>query len=202
MRSSFIFVSEFARTLLFLAFAGAAVTLVGSGVRWLRDQQSRIRACLVKGLGGRPDVMLVGEGGGAAINFRAGLVAVAWDNGAWRLVYPLEELRGGELIVDSQVAARAIPGEARRVLDQVVSSAGQVILRLIFDDPARPHFDLLLYTAANEARRDQPSPAAAIAAANEWLARIDALQRRPVKAAAVARPEPEDDFDEDEPELL
>ena len=193
--------SEFARTLLLLAIAGAVVTLVGSAVRWLRDQQSRIRASLVKGLGRRPDVMLAGEGGGAAISFSAGLVAIAWDNGGWRIVYPLAELRGGELIVDNQVAARAIPGEARRVLDQVVSAAGQVVLRLIFDDPARPHFDLLLYTAANDARRDQPSPSAAIAAANEWLARIDALQRRPVKVEPE-RSAIEDDCEDDEPGLL
>ena len=101
---------------------------------------------------------------------------------------------GAELLIDGRVVARAFRDEPRRPLDQVVSSASQVTLRLIFDDPRNPDFELDLWLAGDEARREAASPAAAIQEANRWLARSEAVLRRPPApippAPVVARAEP------------
>jgi hypothetical protein len=63
----------------------------------------------------------------------------------------------------------------------------QVRLRLIFDDPAHPDFDLDLWLAGDEARRKQVTPQEAVQEANRWLARTESLLRRlgPAKSGGV-----------------
>lgn len=205
--------TDMARLFLLLGIAGAAVTFLGSLAIWFLDEPRRIRRALRRVLSSEPEAMVLagGRGRGAGFSFQTGLAAVAWDKGAWCLIYRIDELLGAELIVDGQVAARVYRGEPRRALDQRVSSADQITLRLIFDDPRNPDFDLDLWLNGDEARRDDWSPRLAIQEANSWLARCEAILRRPVapRAAPVVatppRPEPladdppwDEDGDEDE----
>jgi hypothetical protein len=113
-------------------------------------------------------------------SFSAGLAAVAWDAGDWCLIYRIDELMGAELLVDGQVIGRVYRGEQRRAIDQVVNQAAQVTLRLVFDDPRHPDFELDLWRTGDEQRRESRSPADAIQEANRWLARADAIVRRPI----------------------
>jgi hypothetical protein len=53
-----------------------------------------------------------------------------------------------------------------------------VTLKLIFDDPRHPDFELDLWLEGDEQRRESRSPADAIQEANRWLARADAIVRR------------------------
>jgi hypothetical protein len=187
--------TDMARLFLLLGIAGAAVTFLGSLAIWFLDEPRRIRRALRRVLGGEPESMVLarGRGRGAGFSFQTGLAAVAWDRGAWCLIYRLDELIGAELMVDGQVAARVFRGEPRRALDQRVSSADQITLRLIFDDPRNPDFDLDLWLRGDEARRDDWSPRLAIQEANSWLARCDAILRRPLAprpAPIVAAPTP------------
>ncbi len=177
--------SEIARLLLMLALAGAAVTFLGSAAIWYLDESRRIARSLRKVLEAEPESMVVarGRGRGAGFSFSTGLAAVSWDAGAWCLVYRIDELSGAEIIVDGQVLARAFRGEARRPLDQVVAHAARVTLRLIFDDPRHPDFDLDLWVTGDEQRRAGGSPAEAVSEANRWLARADAILRRPARPA-------------------
>ncbi len=177
--------SEIARLLLMLALAGAAVTFLGSAAIWYLDESRRIARSLRKVLGAEPESMVVarGRGRGAGFSFSTGLAAVSWDAGAWCLIYRIDELSGAEIIVDGQVLARAFRGEARRPLDQVVAHASRVTLRLIFDDPRHPDFDLDLWVAGDEQRRAGGSPAEAVSEANRWLARAEAILRRPARPA-------------------
>ena len=71
------------------------------------------------------------------------------------------------------------------------ASAARVTLRLIFDDPHHPDFDLDLWLAGDEARRRASSPAEAMQEANRWLARAEAILRRPVSPRAGATPTPD-----------
>lgn len=180
------------RLLMMLGLAGTAVTFLGSLALWWHNDERRIRRALRNVLGSEPESMIVaqGRGRGAGFSFASGLIAVAWDRGDWCLVYRIDELIGAELIIDGQVIARAFRGEPRRALEQVVSSADQVTLRLLFDDPRSPDFELDLWLRGDEARRDEWSPRAAISEANRWLARVEAIVRRPVRpqAPAVAAP--------------
>ncbi len=187
--------TDMARLFLLLGLAGTAVTFLGSLALWFLDEPRRIRRALRRVLRSEPEAMVLakGRGRGAGFSFQTGLAAVAWDRGDWCLIYRIDELIGAELVVDGQVAARVYRGEPRRALDQMVSSADQVTLRLLFDDPRNPDFDLDLWLRGDEARRDDWSPQAAIQEANRWLARADAILRRPPApkpAPVVSAPPP------------
>jgi len=136
--------------------------------------------------------------------------------GASALLYPMRLLIGAELIVDGEVAARAVRDEPRRALDRIAGEARRVTLRLIFDDAAHPDFELDLWLAEDALRHNARPPAAAIQEARGWLARAEAILRRPaptpqptpnstpapVIAAsppAAWEPEPEAELDDDPP---
>ena len=123
--------------------------------------------------------MALGRGRGVGFNFTRNQVAVVWDTGAWGLVYALDELMGAEVIVDGLVVGRVHRGETRRALD-AFDAVERVALRLVFDDPGSPDFILELWLPEDEGRRDELPPGEAIAEANRWLARIEALLRRPI----------------------
>ena len=203
--------SELARLLLFVAIAGSAVTFLGSLAIWYGDEDRRIRRALRHVLKSDPEGFVVarGRGRGAGFSFSTNLLAVAWDRGAWCLVYRLDELMGAELLVDGQVMGRVFRGEGRRAIDHVAPQAQSVILRLVFDDPRHPDFTLELWAPGDEQRRESRSPGELMQEANRWLARCEAIVRRqlpprPTKAEAApvvaVRPEPEplDEDDEDD----
>jgi hypothetical protein len=185
---------EAARLLTLLALAGGALTLVGGAFAYFLDETRRIRRTLTEGLNGAvPQPMLVARGRGMGIGFdlTAGLVVVAWDKGGWRLSYRLDELVGVELIVDRTVAARAFRGEPRRPLDQLAEPEERVRLRFVFDDPAQPDFPLDLWLPEDDGLSGRPDAQEALGEASRWMARIEAILRRPGAApakAAVATP--------------
>jgi len=181
--------NEVTRLLVLLGVAGLAVTLLAGLVRWQMNEAARVRRGLKAVLKGQVHGYLaaLGRGRGVGFNFTGNLVAVVWDAGAWGFVYPLDELMGAEVIVDGVVVGRAHRGETRRALD-AFDAAERVALRLVFDDPAAPDFVLDLWLAEDEGRRDELPPADAIAEANRWLARIEALLRRPITTRRPMRP--------------
>jgi hypothetical protein len=186
---------EVTRLLALLGIAGIAVTLLAGLARWINNEGRRIKRGLTVVLKGPPHGFLpaLGRGQGMGFNFTTNQVAVVWDAGAWGLVYALDELLGAEVIVDGLVVGRVHRGEARRALD-AFDAAERVALRLVFDDVGSPDFVLDLWLPEDEGRRDELPPAEAIAEANRWLARIEALLRRPVTArrapAVAAAPPP------------
>ena len=179
--------SELARLLLFVAIAGSAVTFLGSLAIWYGDEDRRIRRALRYVLKSEPEGVVVarGRGRGAGFSFSTNLLAVAWDRGAWCLIYRLDELVGAELLVDGQVMGRVFRGEGRRAIDHVAPQAQTVTLRLIFDDPRNPDFALDLWAPGDETRRESKSPAELMQEANRWLARCEAIVRRPLPPRPV-----------------
>lgn len=185
--------SEVARLLLFVAIAGSAVTFLGSLAIWYGDEDRRIRRALRNVLQSEPEGVVVarGRGRGAGFSFSTNLMAVAWDRGGWCLLYRLEELMGAELLIDGQVMGRVFRGEGRRAIDHVSPQAETVTLRLVFDDPRHPDFALDLWVPGDELRRESRSPAELVQEANRWLARCEAIVRRPLPPRpAPAAPAP------------
>jgi len=187
---------EVTRLLVLLGLAGVAITVVAGIVRWRMNEVRRIRRGLKIILKGDTHGFLaaLGRGRGIGFNFTSNQVAVTWDTGAWGLIYSLDELMGAEVIVDAQVVGRVHRGEPRRALD-AFDAQERVALRLVFDDPGSPDFTLNLWLPEDEGRRDELPPGEAIAEANRWLARIEALLRRPITTkrpsqAAAAAPTP------------
>jgi len=180
--------SEFLRVLLLILLAGAALTLAGAAAIWWTDEERRIKRALKRVLGGKPETVLTARGRGRAVGFHfaTNRAAVAWDGGAWCLVYRIGELMGAELIVDGQVVGRVHRGETRRALDHVSAGERDVVLRLVFDDPQHPDFDLELWAHGDENRRTPITQAKATQEANRWLARAEAVLRR--SGHGVAQP--------------
>ena len=182
--------SELARLLLLVAIAGSAVTFLGSAAIWFNDEERSLRRALRHVLKSDPEAIIVarGRGRGAGFSFATGLAAVAWDKGAWCLVYRIDELMGAELLIDGQVTGRAFRSEPRRPVDHVAPPGVQrVSLRLIFDDPRHPDFELDIWKVGDEQRRDSPAPADAVQEANRWLARCEAIVRRPQPPRAASQ---------------
>lgn len=199
--------AEFLRILLLLGIAGSAVTLLGSAAAWWQEEDRRLRRIMRRALGNHPDAAIVARGrnAAAAVSLDTEQALVIWEGGAKALLYPLHALQGAELIVDDQVAARAFRGEPRRPLDRIDSGARRVTLRLVFDNPRDPDFELDLWLPSDLSRREAGGPAVPIEEARSWLARVEAILRRPSPPPAVrppiaSQPEPEDDppWDEDE----
>ncbi|WGM39707.1 hypothetical protein [Caulobacter sp. NIBR1757] len=184
--------NELARLILTLALAGTLVTFLGSLILWATNEERRIGAALKRVLGGPSEATIIAKGRarGAGLSVTTGLFATAWDKGDWCMVYRLEEVTGAELLIDGEVAARVFRGENRKALDRVPSTAREVTLRLVFDDPRYPDFDLQLWATGDEDRRDAPTAASCAQAANQWLARVEAIVRRPRSAPAVSASPP------------
>jgi hypothetical protein len=210
---------EVMRLLLSLGLAGFALTLAGAGFIWSMNEGRRIRRSLARVLGEPAHALLIahGRGKGLGFNFSTNQLAVTWDAGGWCLVYRLEELTGAELAVDGQVLARVHRGEARRALDITTGADTQVRLRLIFDDIRHPDFVMDLWLPEDDKRKDAMTAAEAVQEANRWIARVEAVLRRPlarrdpplvsppppppepvVAAVAESPPWDEDDPDDDE----
>jgi hypothetical protein len=174
---------DLTRLMVTLVLAGIGVTVLAGVARWHMDEGRQVRRGLKAVLKGDVHGFLVarGRGRGVGFDFSSNAVAVVWDKGAWGLLYTLDELVGAEVIVDRQVVGRVHRGEARKALD-AFGAEERVALRLVFDDPGQPDFVLDLWLPEDEGRRDELPPGEAIAEANRWLARIEALLRRPSKA--------------------
>jgi hypothetical protein len=162
----------------------AALALGGS---WYNDEARRIRRGLGKVIRGEVHALLLDHGRdrGAGFNFADGVMAVAWDAGAWCLVYRIEELLGLELIVDGRVVRRSSPGEPRPRPEALGRARKRVELRLLFDDPKYADFVLELWGAGRGA---SPTAGQAIEAGVDWLARIEPVlrRRRPAPPAGPA----------------
>ena len=183
---------DVARLILTLALAGTLVTFLGSLILWATNEERRIGAALRRVLGGPSEATLLarGRGRGAGLSVTTGLFATAWDKGDWCMVYRLEEVTGAELLIDGEVAARVFRGEPRKALDRVPATAREVTLRLVFDDPRYPDFDLQLWASGDETRRDAPTASSCAQSANQWLARVEAIVRRPRTAPVVSASPP------------
>lgn len=178
--------------LVLIGVAAVALAALGGSLAWYNEEARRIRRGLRRVLRGESHAEIIahGRGRGAGFNFTSNTMAVAWDAGAWCLIYRMDELLGVELIVDNQVAARAFRGEARRPLDVLGGADKQVALRLVFDDPQYADFLLELWSAARPNRRG-PNAADAVEEGNRWLARVESVFRRKQSVLPRHRTEPD-----------
>lgn len=189
--------SDLLRLMLLLILAGAGLTALGGAAIWFLNEERRITRSLKHVLEAAPEALVFAHGRGAGFAFSRGTLAVTWDLGAWCLVYKVSDLVGAEVMVDGEVVGRTHQGEPRRAIDKPMTGADQIVLRLLFDDPAYPDFDITLWTADAEPRKGLTSPALAGQEANRWLARTESILRRqgapakpPAAAAVAVRPTP------------
>lgn len=188
------------RILLLLVLAGAVLTGVAAWLGWWNEETRRLTRVIRNALGGPADALIIAHGRNAAAAFRMDTeqVLVLRNGGANALLYPMAALLGAELIADGAVAARVHRGEPRRALEKARPPEEDLFLRLLFDNPRDPDFELDLGPEA-------------IGEARTWMARAEAITRWPGRqpnvGPAVKTAEPhrelqttlDDDEDEDDP---
>jgi hypothetical protein len=179
------------RLVLLLAIAGVALTAVGGLAARYFDQQRRFLRYLRMALQAPPEGVMLDRGAGRALafNIEAGRIAILWDKGRKGLIYKMDQLLGGELMVDHLVLARSYRGEPRRPLDEIPTGSRRTTLRLIFDNPRDPEFELELWPARHGRGHEHPSPADAALAGRRWLASLESILRRPTPRM-LTRPAP------------
>jgi len=167
-----------------LLLGGACILMLAAAAaaRWRRPER-RVSRALRRGLAAPADAELVTAETGAGFCLETGAISVAWDKGRWRLDYRLDELLGAEILIDDAVSARIFRGEARLPLERIPAEADSISVRLLFDDPRHPEFELDLWPAV--AGRVGVAPA--VREANTWLARLEPIVRKPVAMAPVIR---------------
>ena len=190
------------RLVLLLVFAALALTAVGAIVaRWL-DPQRRLLHYLRMALGASPEGVMMDRGGGRALafNIEAGNIAVLWDKGRKGYVYRIDQLTGAEMMVDNLVLARCFRDRPPMPLDEIPMSAHRAVMRLIFDNPRDPDYELEIWPALNGRGREYQTPADAVQGGRRWLTALESILRRPpprtlTRPAAPTPIQP----DEDEP---
>jgi hypothetical protein len=169
------------RTLVLFALAGAAVSAGAWFVAWRLDPRRRLRRAMRRVIAREPDAEAISATQGRAIGLDlegAGLV-ILWDVGASGLVFGFDEIEGAELIVDGEVKASVRRGEPVRALDRLDPLVDSVCLRLMFDTPRWPEFELDLNEtpgAGEEALRE----------GRRWLAQLGTVLRRADRKRARA----------------
>lgn len=189
------------RLVVLLVIAAVVLTAIGALVgRWL-DPARRLVRYLRMALHATPEAVMIDRGAGKAmaLNIDAGKVAVLWDKGRKGYVYNLEQMTGAEMMVDNIVIARCFRDRVMP-LDEIPMSAHRGVLRLVFDNPRDPEYELEIWPAMHGRGHEYASPADAVQAGRKWLTRLESLLRRPpprtlTRPAAPAPVLP----DEDEP---
>ena len=169
------------RLILLLVIAGLVLTAVGAAVaRWL-DPQHRLMRYLRMALAAAPEGVMMDRGGGRALAFNldAGKIAVLWDQGRKGYIYRLDQLMGAEMMVDNQVLARCFRDRPVTPLDEIPLSAHRGVMRLVFDNPRDPEFELEIWPAKSGRGHEYPSPADAVQSGRRWLTAVESILRRP-----------------------
>ena len=191
------------RLVLLLLIAAAILTVVGTLVSRALDMRRRLLRYLRQALGAEPEAVLMDRGGGRALAFNldVGSVAVLRDKGRKGLVYRLDQLMGGEMMADNAVLMRSMRDKPGLPLNEIPLGAARVTLRLVFDNPREPEYELELWPALNGRGREHPSPADAIQAGRRWLTGLESILRRPAAPRTLTKPAPLAAVlpDEDEP---
>jgi hypothetical protein len=174
------------RLVLLLVILGGLLAAAGALVARHFDPYRRFTRYLRQALKAEPEGMLTSRAAGRALAFNldAGLLAILWDRGRKGYVYTFGQLVGGEMMIDNTVVMRAFKDEPRRPLDAIPDDGRAVVLRLVFDNPRDPEFELALWPGPeHRALQD------AVQAGRRWLTGLEAIQRR-TPPRTLTRPVP------------
>lgn len=190
------------RLVLLLVIAALALTAIGAILARSLDPARRLTRYLRMALGAEPEGVMMDRGGGRAMafNLQAGKIAVLWDKGRKGLVYKLDQLVGAEMMVDNIVLARCFRDRQPMPLDEIPMSAHRGVMRVVFDNPHDPEYELEIWPAMNGRGHEHRSPADAVQAGRKWLARLESILRRPAPRTLTRPAAPAPILpDEDEP---
>jgi|GEM_PF-913427 len=133
--------------------------------------------------GARPDVVSIepARKAAAALSYHGNRCIIVREFGKLPTrVYAITEIIGMEVFVNNKVSARIIRGGAHKMFDDIAPQVDRVTIRLMFNDPAKPDFELILWDP-NDALTARPEgPRAAMETARRWFYHLEAIIRKPL----------------------
>jgi hypothetical protein len=102
--------------------------------------------------------------------------------------YTMHELLGIEIFVDDRIIGRVVRGGPHKLLDDIAPVVNRVTMRLIFDDPADPDFELVLWDPHDNLTARAEGPRAAMNNARKWFYHVEAVLRRTVASPVPKAP--------------
>ena len=94
--------------------------------------------------------------------------------------YHIRDLVGIEIFADDKLLARAVRDNSNKSLDDLSVGSTRVHIRLIFDDPSSPDFELTLWDPLHDVGTARAEgPRAAMATARRWFYHVEAILRQP-----------------------
>jgi hypothetical protein len=96
--------------------------------------------------------------------------------------YSMHELLGIEIFVDDRVIGRVVRSGPHKTLDDIAPVVNRVTMRLIFDDPSDPDFELVLWDPHDNLTARAEGPRAAMNNARKWFYHVEAVLRRTISA--------------------
>jgi hypothetical protein len=186
-------VPPFLPILIILSAAALAILVVLYRLYESRvEQPKKLEDELREGLGGfKADVQ-------ALEPVRKAAAASSWDGDRVVIVrnfgkiphkpYAMSELMGIEIFVDDKVVGRVVRGGPTKLLDDIAPSVHRVTMRLMFDDPSDPDFELVIWDPNDAMTARAEGPRAALNTARKWFYHVEAVLRRTVTGARPAKP--------------
>lgn len=102
--------------------------------------------------------------------------------------YTMHELLGIEIFIDDRVVGRVVRAGPHKMLDDIAPVVNRVTMRLIFDDPADPDFELVLWDPHDSLSARAEGPRAAMNNARKWFYHVEAVLRRTAASPAPKAP--------------
>lgn len=102
--------------------------------------------------------------------------------------YKIADLIGMEVFVDDRVIARVMRSGPHKMFDDIAPVVNRVTMRLVFDDPGDPDFELVLWDPHDALTARAEGPRAAMNNARKWFYHVEAIMRRPIPIPVKAPP--------------
>lgn len=156
--------------------------------------------------GARPEVESIEpvRRAACAISYAANKIVIVRDFGKKPTrLYTIGDLFGLEVFVDGKVFARVVRAGSHKPLDtgsykavdDIDPNVQTVVMRLIFDDPSHPDYELKLWDPNDALTARAEGPRAALITARKWFYHVEAILRRPapseLRSPAPFSPAPE-----------
>lgn len=188
--------NQFLPTIIILTVAALAVLLILYRVWDSRvEAPKRLEDEVAEALSGaRADVVSIEpvRRAAAALSYPANKVVIVREFGKVPTrVYHIREMIGIEVFVNNKVTARILRGGPHKMFDDIAPQVDRVTIRLVFNDPSKPDFELVLWDPNDSLSARAEGPRVAMETARRWFYHVEAIIRKPLpEIEAELEPKP------------
>jgi hypothetical protein len=178
-------VNQYLPTIIILTAAALAILLIlyriwDSRVEAPRKLEDEVAEALN---GGKADVVSIepARKAAAALSYLGNRCVIVREFGKLPTrIYTMAEMIGMEVFVNNKVSARIIRGGAHKMFDDIAPQVDRVTIRLMFNDPSKPDFELVLWDPNDALTARAEGPRAAMETARRWFYHVEAIIRKPL----------------------